>query len=520
MPVDKKVVVLVIVVLLSSFSGCTLFNKTEFSLISLVIDDDGGFVGMSISFNTSDKTTLKLFDPDGDVLFLDDYYKGIHNAMAYLDEYRKTPPSGRYDLKCYDENGNLIFENELFFKDQNLSIIEVNEKWWLEDSKYSLVGLNITLMNYGDLPVYPHIADVQIDNKESSGLFVPTVILPHQSRNVYCFVYIDDISSKNSLLKISLKNNEEDIIANTSNTVFPSENISELKYNWGYMGINNLALPDVEFLYDYYSSLERLALEDYAAYVFDMYDDQYMDLVVKRLLSLTDASEDVGKINFVASFIQNLDYAEDDPDDPTCEYPRYPVEMLKDSQGDCEDKAILAISILDSMGFNVSLLKLPNHMAVGVHLDESESIFDYYIEEYYFLETTSTGWILGKVPPEYKNLSNVTIYPISTRPLLVHSWKNATRFSGSDESDYVKLKIIVENLGRVSASNFKILGAFYNQNNIFNQEETLVPSLAAGNKKIVDLKVNVPQGISTTLKTQIHLNNKIVNEKESNSSFP
>jgi hypothetical protein len=520
MSVDKRVFVLFIIILLSFFSGCTLFNRTEFSLISLVVDDDDGFVGMSISFNTSDKTTLKLFGPDGDVLFLDDYYKGIHNVMAYLDEYRKTPPSGRYNIKAYDENENLIFENELFFKGQNLSIIEVNENWWHEDRKYSLVGLNLTIMNYGDLPVYPYITDVQIDNKESSGFFLPTVILPHQIRNVYCFVYIDDILSKKNQLKISLKNNEEDIIANTSYTIFSSENISELKYNWRYLGINNLVLPDIEFLYEYYSNLERLVLEDYAAYVFDMYDDQYMDLVVKRLLSLTDASGDVGKINFVASFIQNLGYAEDDPDDPTCEYPRYPAEMLKDSQGDCEDKAILAVSILDSMGFNVSLLKLPNHAAVGVHLNESESIFDYYIEEYYYLETTSTGWILGKVPPEYKNLSNVTIYPISTRPLLIHSWKNATRFSGSDESDYVKLKIIVENLGRDSASNFKILGAFYSQNNFFNQEEILVPSLVAGNKKIIDLKVNVPQGISTILKTQIHLNNKIVNEKESNSSFP
>ncbi|UCF12784.1 MAG: hypothetical protein JSW06_00615 [Thermoplasmatales archaeon] len=520
MSVEKRVIVLLIIILLSFFSGCTLFDSPEFSLISLVVDDDEGFVGMSISFNISDKTTLKLFGPDRDVLFLDDYYRGMHNVMAYLDEYRKTPSSGRYNIQAYDKNENLIFENELFFKGQNLSILEVNENWWLEDGKYSLVGLNLTIMNYGDLPVYPYIADVQIDNKESSGLFLPTVILPHQSRNVYCFIYIDDILSKKSQLKISLKNNEENIIANTSHTIFLSENISELTYNWRYLGNNNLVLPDIEFLYKYYSNLERLVLDDYAAYVFDLYHDQYMDLVVKRLLSLTDASGDVGKINFVASFIQNLGYAEDDPNDPTCEYPRYPVEMLKDSQGDCEDKAILAGSILDSMGFNISLLKLPNHMVVGVHLDESESIFDYYIEEYYFLETTSTGWILGKIPPEYKNLSNVTIYPISTRPLLIHSWKNATRFSGSDESDYVKLKIIVENLGRESASNFKILGAFYSQNNILNQEEILIPSLAAGNKKIVDLKLNVPQGISTTLKTQIHLNNKIVNEKESNSSFP
>ncbi|MCK4332475.1 MAG: hypothetical protein KAV40_02725 [Thermoplasmatales archaeon] len=515
MPVDKRIVVLVIIVLLSSFSGCTLFNRTEFSLISSVIDDDDGFVGMSIRFNTSDKTTLKLFGPNGDVLFLDDYYKGTHDAVAYLDEYRKTPPSGRYGLRAYDKNENLIFENELFFKGPNLSIIEVIEKWWLEDIKYSLVGLSITIKNRGDLPAYPYIADVQIDNKESSGFFIPTVILPRQSKDVHCFVYIYDISSKNSLLKISLKNNEENIIANTSYTVSPSENVSELKYSWRN---NNLVIPDVEFLYEYYSSLERLDSEDYAAYVFDRYDDHYINLIAGILLSLTEASKDVEIINFVASFVQHLKYAEDDSQQ---DYPRYPIESLKDSKGDCEDKAMLTASILDSMGYDVSLLKLPDHVAVGVHLDESATIFDYYIEEYYFLETTSTGWILGKIPPEHEDRSNVTIYPISTRPLLIHSWKDATRYSSSDGADYIKMKIVVENLGQETASNFKIWGAFYSQDDIFfNQETTSVSSLAAGTKKIIELTMDVPQAISTNLKTQIHLNDEVVHERESSSSFP
>lgn len=515
MSVKKRIVVLVIIVLLSSFSGCTLFNRTEFSLISSVIDDVDGFVGMSIRFNISGKTTLKMFGPDGDVLFLDDYYKGIHDAVAYLDEYRKTPSSGRYVLKAYDENENLIFENELFFKGQNLSLIEVIEKWWLEDIKYSLVGLSITIKNNGDLPAYPYVADVEIDNKKSSGFFMPTVILPRQSKDVHCFVYIDGISSKNNLLKISLKNNEENIIANTSYTVSPSENISELKYSWGN---NNLVIPDVEFLYDYYNSLERLDSEDYSAYIFDRYDDNYINLTAGILLSLIEASKDVEIINFVVSFVQNLKYAEDDSQQ---DYPRYPIESLKDSKGDCEDKAILTASILDNMGYDVSLLKLPDHVAVGVHLDESATIFDYYIEEYYFLETTSTGWILGKIPPEYTDLSNVTIYPISMRPLLIHSWEDATRYSSSDGSDYIKMKIVVENLGQETAENFKIWGGFYSEDDIFsNQETTLISSLAAGTKKIVELTMDVPLAISTKLKTQIHLNDEVVHERESSSSFP
>jgi hypothetical protein len=519
MSVNKRIVVLFIILLLSLFSGCTLLNRTEFSLISLVIEDDDGFVGMSINFNTSDKTTLKLIGPDGDVLFLDDYYMGNHNAVAYLSEFRKTPHSGRYDLKAYDKNENLIFENELFFRGSNLSIVKAVENWWLEDSKYSLVGLSMTINNQGDLPAYPYIADIQVDNQELSGLILPTVILPSQSRNIHSFVYIDHILPKDNQFKISLKNYEENIIANISYSVFPTENTPELMYSWRYKGNNNLILPDIDFLYEYYKSLDRFNSEDYAAYVFDRHDNPYINLIAEKLLSLSEASTDVETINFVTYFIQQqLEYVEDDTE---CDYPRYPVELLKDSKGDCEDKAILTASILDRLGYNVSLLKLPNHVAVGVHLDESATVYDYYIKEFYYLETTSTGWTLGKVPPDYKGESNVTVYPISKRPLLIHSWKNATRFSSSDGADYVKMKILIENLGQDLADNFIIWGAFFHKDDIFYNQETIsVSSLAAGMKNIVELTMDVPQVLSTKLKTQIYLNNEVIHERESSSSFP
>jgi len=522
---DTKIVVIVLLVLINSFSGCTLFSffdETEFLLNSSVIEDDDGFTSLFLHFNTTDKATLKMLDPSGDLLFFEEYYAGAHDEIVPLDEYRKTPSLGRYHLKAYDTNEKKIFENELFFTGQNLTITKVIEKWWLNDDKYFLVGLTITLKNSGDLPAYPHTATVQIDNKKSSGFLLPAVILPHQSKNVNCFVYLDDISTESSLLELSVNNFEGEILADTIITIHPSENIPDLEYSWGYNGDNTLVVPDVDFLYEYYSSLERLVLEDYAAYVFDVYDDQYIDLVAERLLALTDASDNVGIINFAASFIQSLKYAKDDENDPTYEYPRYPIETVKDSQGDCEDKAMLTASLLDSMGYTVSLLRLPNHMAVGVHLDENLSNYDCYAEEYYYLETTRRdGGDLGRVPEEYEDITNVTVHSISSRPILIHSWKNATRFSGSDGSDYVKIKILIENLGRGNANNFEIRGAFYNQNGIgFNKETTWIVSLAAGKKKVVDLQINVPQGISTTLKTQIYLNDQMVHEKESTSSFP
>jgi len=39
-------------------------------------------------------------------------------------------------------------------------------------------------------------------------------------------------------------------------------------------------------------------------------------------------------------------------------------------------------------------------------------------------------------------------------------------------------------------------------------------------EKILNMKVTVPSGISTILKTQVYLNSKMVDEKKSDSWFP
>ena len=79
---DTKIVVIVLLVLINSFSGCTLFSffdETEFLLNSSVIEDDDGFTSLFLHFNTTDKAKLKLFDPSGDLLFFEEYYTDAHD---------------------------------------------------------------------------------------------------------------------------------------------------------------------------------------------------------------------------------------------------------------------------------------------------------------------------------------------------------------------------------------------------------------------------------------------------------
>lgn len=260
-------------------------------------------------------------------------------------------------------------------------------------------------------------------------------------------------------------------------------------------------------------------ITQYTSLITMMINTCNLSVIVFMLLPMNTSMELL--VNFIASFVQNLPYRPDNATNASYEYPRYPLETLKDNGGDCEDKAILTAEILQHLGYNVSLLRLPEHMAVGVHLDKNASSYQYYIGEYFYLETTNPPSILGRVPPEFIGLKNVSVYPITARPLLTHLWKNATRYTSEDGTDFVKIDMIVENLGSAAADTFEVRGGFVSQyNQTFNLESTQISQSAAGDRKEVTLKISVPHDFPTLLKTWIYFNGEIVAERESALWFP
>ncbi len=208
------------------------------------------------------------------------------------------------------------------------------------------------------------------------------------------------------------------------------------------------------------------------------------------------------------------------------DYPRYPIETIfnKEGGGDCEDKAILTASILNNMGYNVSLLRFPDHMAVGVNLSDDEiPNYEFYTDGYYFLETTTGRNPCGFVPNEYKDLtSEVIIYPVSTRPILDHTWKDEviTIYKTTEKGDLVKVTVFVENIGSGIAEDIIIEAGFFTlggYKSLYEQET--ISSLKPAMKKKATLSVNIPKGIITTFKTRIILNGEVVDEKESIDTF-
>jgi predicted transglutaminase-like cysteine proteinase len=520
MPLGKTILI-TIILLVSSFSGCILLRKTEFTLFSLTVGDENGFPRMYLQFNTSDTATLMLTGPHRNLLFSDTYYHGIHNESVYLGEYRTTVAAGVYTLKVVDSLNNSIFENELEFNGHNLSLVSVSEDWWDNNTSSSIVTFHLSVKNSGDLPAYPYNISVSQGENIVDAYLIPTVVPPLTTTQITCFLLPLNMHSGGNQLNVSLVDSTGTTLCKKAITLVEKNPIDSWIYHWQYLGSQTLKVPEIDWFYEYYKNMKRLNIIDYSGYVFDCYDNCYIGFLANQLLSLKNMKTDVEKINFIASFVQGIEYAKDDLLNESYEYPRYPLETLKEKRGDCEDKAILTAALLDSLGYNVSLIRLPQHMAVGVNLDDKISVYSYYVDQYYFLETTALFMPLGKIPSEYEGLSNITVYPISSRPLLIHSWKNATRITMSTGVDYVRVTMIIENLGTAAASDVKVRGAFYdNTSQVYNQEIMSIPSIAVGDKRMVELSIDVPSLVSSTLKTQLYLNGVMVDERESTSPFP
>jgi predicted transglutaminase-like cysteine proteinase len=515
-----KPLLLTLLLFTSLFSGCTLLHQTHFTVLHVLVDDDQGFPRLELQFNASDTVDLRLISPTNAVLFQETYYAGIHDENIYFSSYRTTIPPGVYRLTAFDSSKHSIYENEMTYHGENLSLSALTVDGWTKKIGSPIIAIHLTFRNTGDLPAYPYRVTVRQGTSTEDVLLPPTVILPSSAEQITCFVPLIEASSDSNQLSLSFYDSSSSLLLQSNQTVMKRNQVASWEYTWNYGGQHTLKIPQVDWFARYYQNQDRFDLTDYAAYVFDPYDDSFIQLLLDQILELRTFTNDKEKINFVASFVQSIEYKNDDPDNESYEYPRFPLETLHDKQGDCEDKAILTAALLQGLGYNVSLLRLPKHMAVGVHLNETLP-YPYYIDQYYFLETTTLQMTVGKIPQEYEGLTNVTVYPLTSRPLLLHRWKNATRYTVSNGEDYVKLQMILENLGVEAATNIELKGAFYEgQSRMYNQETTLVSLLAAGDKRLITLTVDVPAGVLTQLKTQIYLDGIMVNQRESTNYFP
>lgn len=164
--------------------------------------------------------------------------------------------------------------------------------------------------------------------------------------------------------------------------------------------------------YEYYKNRRRsMNSMDYRVYVEDASDDAFISDLADSMCKngAENGYNEFQQLELMVSFVQGLNYMEDvSQDGDVNEYPKYPVETLYEGGGDCEDTAILLASLLRAKGYGVALIKLPDHMAVGIKGSVDSGAGSYYeldSERYYYIETTSENHPIGEIPEEYKGVA-------------------------------------------------------------------------------------------------------------------
>jgi len=266
--------------------------------------------------------------------------------------------------------------------------------------------------------------------------------------------------------------------------------VLEKLYTWEWDGVErSVTITVPEQLYDYYSEKDRYQTTDYRGYVLHPLDDQYVEALVYEfnLIQVDEGLSDENKTDLVISFIQSMDYVLDADSKGVTEYPRFPVETLVDGGGDCEDTGILMASLLDAMGYNISLILLPDHLAVGVEVNATGTHWVYDNVTYYYLETTAPGWEEGEVPPEH-DPEEATLYPVEEMPFLAYSW-TATRVNNK-----ATVNVHVTSEGAVTAEDYRIWLAVEDEDGfILAETHSSYFDLAFGEDASFKLKVTGPR---------------------------
>ena len=198
------------------------------------------------------------------------------------------------------------------------------------------------------------------------------------------------------------------------------------------------------------------------------------------------------RVNFVLSFVHTLPYTKDITTGYD-EYYKYATETLVESGGDCEDTSILFASILRGLDFEVALISLPRHLAVGVKGNFRGVSFPYKGNRYYYCETTgATDWRLGELPPNPKDERyKYQIMPITRGPVKPIPVEPITHASPSEVSIGETTPLTLDLISSKGPQQIRIYYTIYDKDSKeleqHNQEMRLSPQQPESSTKIYNV---------------------------------
>jgi len=184
-------------------------------------------------------------------------------------------------------------------------------------------------------------------------------------------------------------------------------------YEWEYDGTWTwtISIP-LSLYFEYHTKSRPSRQRDWIDMADDPKDDYYIDNLLISMGRTDRTFNEIEMVEFVIAFVQGLPYTSDNATTGSDDYPRYPIETLFDRGGDCEDTSILTVALLSELGYDVALIDLPGHMAVGIAIDAYGSYYTHDGKKYFYLETTGEGWEIGEIPEAYED-ELAYVYPLN-----------------------------------------------------------------------------------------------------------
>lgn len=139
-------------------------------------------------------------------------------------------------------------------------------------------------------------------------------------------------------------------------------------------------------------------------------DGFYNDILKKiRHIKIAEGFSDEEYLEFLITFVQQIPY------DSEAYEPRFPVEVVYDMKGDCDEKSMLLIGLLAREGYDTALIVFPeySHATAGIRIiTTGDTFFRQFKAEdgrkYVFIESTALSYI-GEYPEYYEDAYAVVI---------------------------------------------------------------------------------------------------------------
>ncbi len=170
---------------------------------------------------------------------------------------------------------------------------------------------------------------------------------------------------------------------------------------------------------------EDVQIQYYRSFFEGEANDAFFDEITKKLrhVKIANGLSDQEYLEYLITFVQQIPY------DFLADETRYPIEVLFDRTGDCDEKSMLLIGLLDKSGYDTALILFPDkgHAVSGIKIiPEGQTNFRLYRSDdrrnYLFIEATAPYYI-GLYPDDYENANSVVI-PVSDKSKMAYTKYN------------------------------------------------------------------------------------------------